>query len=274
MKELLAAYSRLQESQTTLAQANAVRDKLFSVISHDLRSPVNTLQGLLELFVEAPEIFGPQELKQLASHTQGSLSNLRSMLDNLLHWSSSQRGELTANPQPLSLDVVVAELLSLNEKMAQAKGITICCQLPPKTMMFADTEMLKLVLRNLVSNALKFSYQGGRVSIRGLITEKHVELAISDSGIGIPTEMMNQILNGDWVKSETGTKGEKGAGLGLRLTLDFASSQNWLLRPISTVGIGTSMHLTVPLYFPEATEIQKSLSIGHETDTRAFAFSR
>lgn len=161
----------------------------------------------------------------------------------------------------------------MHERFAQTKEINLVRHLLHKAILMADVEILRVVVRNLLSSALKFPPTQGRFSIRELTRPQCLSQSISDLGRGVIIELTKKIVKVDWVYGEAGTSGEKGAGLGLRSVLGFATSQGWKFNPINTLGIGTSMHLTIPLYHPEIKSINQVNSNLDDLATLAFAIS-
>ncbi|RYE36040.1 MAG: HAMP domain-containing histidine kinase, partial [Sphingobacteriales bacterium] len=201
-----------------LAQSISVRDKLFSIISHDLRGPAGSLKQALEL-IDTGAV-SAEELPEFLSMLKNQSFVLNDTLDTLLIWSRSQLNEISQNPIKFPVLTLINKNLALLEGQYKLKGLSVKVDIAPNDDVYADRDQFEFIIRNLISNAIKFSLPGGKIEI-ALRKKLHlVELTVRDHGIGISTERQAQFLTGD-LDTTFGTSGEKGTGLGLRMVKDF-----------------------------------------------------
>ncbi|MBC7921769.1 MAG: HAMP domain-containing histidine kinase [Ferruginibacter sp.] len=244
---LRATNERLEKSEQHLLQTNATKDKFFSIISHDLKGPLNSLTGFLQILDIQVDAFSPEELKAFAKDTNKSVKNLLDLLDNLLLWSRSQTGTIEYAPQPLNLSEIVAGNLNLMHVAAQKKDIRLQADPNGTLPVYADQNMLNLVLRNLISNAIKFTPSGGSVVVGASDQDGYVEVSVRDSGIGMSPSTLEHLFRLDTYHTTSGTNAEKGNGLGLILCKEFVEKNGGILRVESTEGQGTTFRFTVPV---------------------------
>jgi len=238
-----AQYITIQAKNEELELINAERNRLFSIISHDLRSPLNSIQGYLEMLAGYPleretraEI--EQQLLDLTKHTS-------SMLYNLLSWSSAQLDGSRMQIRRMPVLESVKPALELQKAMALTKNIELNYDIDPSMQIMADPAMLELVVRNLLSNAIKFTPPGGHVSIYAVRDKSMVTLTIRDSGVGIP-EAQALLIFSSAIKPTPGTEEEKGLGLGLMLCRDFMELQHGEIWFNSVPGEGTEFYVRLP----------------------------
>lgn len=251
------AEESLMKSEAALKEHNAAKDKFFSIIAHDLRGPINTFVGLTQILSEDSDSFTVEEIQKYTGSLKNSSSNLAGLLDNLLQWSGMQRGAIAFDPQQLHLLPVVNEVLAGINAIAQKKGIEIRCNIPVDTAIFADNNMLQTILRNLISNALKFTPRDGMVSLFAEPTKDGVVMiTVKDSGIGMPEEIVKNLFRID-VKNvrREGTDGEPSSGLGLSLCKEFIEKHGGKIWVDSDVGAGTSFYFSMPRQQTADTDI-------------------
>jgi len=235
---------QLSYANDQLETANAVKDKLLSIISHDLRSPISSLQTLLNLFntnnlerIDLVDFFG-----KLLSRVE----NTSTMLENLLHWSKYQLKGLEAIIDKVNLQITIDECINLYRMQAEQKHIVIDNSLKTDVHVSADVEMLKVILRNLISNALKFTHSGGIITIMTMTKENFAIISVKDTGVGISPE--NQVKMFAMNNFTTpGTEKEKGTGLGLMLCKDFVEHNHGKIWLDSKVNVGTTFYFSIPL---------------------------
>ena len=233
----------LTQENTRLEATNAVKDKLLSVISHDLRSPISSLQALLNLF-NANNI-ARAELVDFFGKLLSRVENTSTMLENLLHWSQYQLRGLEPIFDRLNLQIIIDECINLYHMQAEQKHIVIDNSLKTNVHVLADVEMLKVILRNLISNALKFTHSGGIITIMTMIKENHAVISVKDTGVGIsPENQKKMFAMGNF--TTPGTEKEKGTGLGLMLCKDFVEHNRGKLWMDSKLNVGTTFHFTIP----------------------------
>jgi PAS domain S-box-containing protein len=219
--ERKAAEEALKRSEARLIELNATKDKFFSIISHDLKSPFNSLMGFSNLLVEQVEQNDFQGIEEYARIIQLSSRRVMDLLENLLQWSRSQTGRLEFSPEFIELGQVVKEVTELMYDMAVQKTIQINNNTPPKTVVYADKHMMETILRNLISNAIKFTHPGGTIQINAEIRKGDLQVSVADTGVGIPKEQISKLFRIEESYSTPGTLKEHGTGLGLILCKDF-----------------------------------------------------
>lgn len=245
-EEIQLAHARLYESEKYLNEVNATKDKFFSIIAHDLKSPLNTIVGFLQLLNDHVEAFTTDELKNFAGSMNKSVKNLLGLLDNLLQWSRSQTGTMEYNPTDIHLKELINENISLLTGHAQSKGITLANHVPDQLYIKADMNMLQVVFRNLLSNAVKFTRNGGEVFVGVIATENSINISVKDNGVGMSPEKLEKLFNIGSHHISNGTAQEKGNGLGLILCKEFVEKNKGKIRVESYPGKGTSFIVSLP----------------------------
>ena len=237
--------------------ANNTINKLFSIIGHDLRGPLGNFKGLIDLILMDEEGNDPVRINSLLKLMQKSASSNYDLLENLLSWSSSKSGKVNYEPAKLNLRDVVNLVIEHNDYSAVTKSIRLFTDISKEIYVYADEKMLQTIFRNLISNAIKFTEKGGEVKINCIKKEvkkkrkqlsKMIEIAVSDSGMGISDEGLSQIFNNNKFFTSMGTNNEKGTGLGLKLCKEFVNLNKGKIRVESEQGVGTNIIFTVPEY--------------------------
>lgn len=234
----------INEQNQTLEKINADKDRLFSIISHDLRGPISTIQALMKAFSE--KRIPLQDFETLLPGIVKNTNNLSSTLDNLLTWSMSKAG-IQIVPEQLNINQIIQDCLALVGEQMNLKSIAVQNNCP-EFEVFADKNHLDVILRNLLNNAIKFSCQNSIIEIDGYDHGNKIELRIMDHGVGMPAEQLQKINNNEIFKSATGTLGEKGSGLGLQLVKDFVEKNGGKLHIESKEKQGTTMCFTIPKF--------------------------
>jgi signal transduction histidine kinase len=238
----------LEQKKIELEKANAGKDMLFSIIGHDLRSPAASLQNVAELISFYNKKGDSEQLNATGTKVVKAAKNINFLLDNLLQWSLSQRGELQIRPEKISLPEMVHEVLEIYRDMAEAKGIQLEVLTSEDLYVLADKNACLTILRNLISNALKFTHAGGCVKILLESKQETVRLCVSDTGTGIPPEMMAMLFELKEQKSTKGTAKEKGTGLGLVLVREMLRLNQGDINISSVAGKGTSVNISLPFF--------------------------
>lgn len=247
--EMLAIYNEeLSLSQAKLKEFNATKDKFFSIISHDLKSPLNSLQGFMQLLTLQSGMLTPQELVHLAKGLSHSIDNLSALLDNLLGWSMSQMGKIEQRPTKVNLNTVVEQNISLLEINAQSKNIQVKNLVEDEAFIYADSDMTSFVIRNLLSNAIKFTKNNGWIKLSSKKTDDYIHLCVIDNGIGIAAPDLEKLFKIGEHFSTRGTAKEKGTGLGLILCKEFVEKNNGKLLIESVSNKGTTITVVLPTY--------------------------
>ena len=244
----LVAAKRIIEKQNNELKATLTnRDKMYSVIAHDLRSPMASIRMVLNLVVASvsPEVVG-KELYELLDKANRESEDVHDLLDNLLKWTKSQTGRLTVVSQDLDLNDIIPGVVEIFEMIAQTKHITLNLQKSETPLVVnADNDMLKTVVRNFLSNAIKFSPDNSSIDIIMGTENDYAKVSVRDHGVGIAPERLDTIFH----KGETtyGTGGEEGSGLGLQLCQDFARKNGGDCTVESVEGEGSTFSVLIPL---------------------------
>ena len=245
------AEHELRESEIKLKELNAEKDKFFSIITHDLRSPFSGFLGLTQIMAEELSSLSMAQLQELAISLKNSATNLYSLLENLLKWSMVQLGSIPFTPGILKLSPMVEECVTTVIEPAKIKGIEITCTIPENTEVCADSNMLQTVIRNLVSNALKFTPKGGKISVSSKTDNKNgIEISIHDTGIGMSKTIVSNLFRSDVQTNRKGTEGEPSSGLGLILCKEFVEKHGGKIWVESEVGNGSTFYFTLPFENP------------------------
>ena len=259
--ELLTQSAVLRAQNEQLEQHKQFRTKIFSIISHDLRTPFNSIKGVLRLVLHK----SMEESQML--HVFGLLSRdvevAADMLHNLLVWSQAQLEEARVRLEPVDLQQLVQDNILFANAQAGEKNIRLLSAISETAVVHADREMLNFVLRNLLMNAVKFTYERGQVEVKVSVQENEVTIAVSDNGKGIPSKYIPKLFTEDRVTT-LGTRNEKGTGLGLMLCKEFIESQNGTIRAESEEGKGSVFSVSlqrVAAYTP-ATEVATDLVLA------------
>ncbi len=230
-----------------LKQSNVTKDKFFSIIAHDLKGPFNGFLGLTQIMADDLPSLTMTEIQEIAVSMRNSAGSLYGLLENLLHWARMQQGLIPFEPKKMTLLPIVRESVDLLAESAKNKGIDIFYDIPSDLMVFADENMLQTVIRNLVSNALKFTPKGGNVSVLAkLNTDQSVEISVKDTGIGMSSEMVENLFRLDAKTGRTGTEGEPSTGLGLMLCKEFVVKHGGNIWVESEEEKGSTFYFTVP----------------------------
>jgi len=236
----------LRKSEAELRETNAAKDKFFSIISHDLKNPFNSILGLSNLLVEQIKEKDYEGIEEYAGIIQKSSTRVYELLMNLLEWSRSQTGRMEFSPEYIELAALINEIVELLSDSAQQKSITIIKEFPGNMIVFADHAMISTILRNLISNAIKFTRLGGQIVISADKKPDELTVSISDNGIGIKKEAIGKLFRIDENLSTVGTKNEKGTGLGLILCKEFIEKHGGKIWVESEVGKGSTFYFTIP----------------------------
>jgi signal transduction histidine kinase len=239
--------AELEAQKIQLAELNASKDKFFSIISHDLRSPFSTLLGFSQLLSEHIDRYSLDEIKHRVGRIQNSAENLYALLENLLTWSRIQRGAMEHSPEAIAIQEIIEENLLLFTSKAEQKQIIFKRSLGQGMLVYGDQNMIHTVVRNLLSNAMKFTHNGGTIEV--LVQpydEQYVEIAVADTGIGIKQEDLAKLFRIDVQYTNVGTAGETGTGLGLNLCKDLVEKNGGKIWAESEVGKGTTFKFILP----------------------------
>jgi PAS domain S-box-containing protein len=235
----------IQQKNQELQALNITKDKFFSIIAHDLKSPFNTLLGLSELLAENLSTYDEETLQTIVTNLYSTTVNTHKLLENLLDWARNQQNRIEYNPTKIDLFSVANDIIQLLKPTADAKNISLILNISSPFHAMADTYMINAVMRNLISNAIKFTSSKGFVRINAENKENMVLVSIEDNGIGIKPENILQLFRIDTNVSQEGTSGEKGTGLGLLLCMDFVKKHGGNLWVESEIGKGSTFFFTL-----------------------------
>jgi signal transduction histidine kinase len=233
----------IEEQTDNLKAINNTKDRLFSIIAHDLRSPLSSLKGVMQLLDN--EFISKEEFKKLSKRLQENVDNVHGMLENLLLWSLSQMEGIKPNVKPFDLNFIIDETVQLFKEISVQKQIDLTNNSTVDFQALADEYQIRTILRNLLNNALKFTPSHGQISIDSTIKGQFVNLKISDSGVGIKQNDLAQIFSNPTLKK--GTAGEKGTGFGLFLCKELIEKNGGTIEINSKVGKGTIIELLLPI---------------------------
>ncbi len=241
-KDLEQTIHTLQKQREALADANQFKDKVFSVISHDLKSPLSTLGGLLNVL--KVNNLDENEKEKILNNVQLALKNTRNLLDNILIWATRKRD---TKPEGSLFDIylVVEENFELFQPQAEAKSLSLINEIPSGYQVYGDRNMLQLVLRNLVSNAIKFTKERGKIWVMIKPENDDVCILVKDSGIGISPENQKKLFDDNHHFTTRGTNNEKGTGLGLRLCREYIEKQGGTISVESAKDQGTTFKIVL-----------------------------
>lgn len=243
--QLKHEYTRLLASEKELKTKNKVRDKIFSIIAHDLKSPFNGLLGISNYLTANFNKFSSEELLKFIQLMNQSAKQLFDTVENLLEWSLTKMKGDEPKPEIINLKNMIDNAVSLLLNCAFHKNIKLITSIDSNIFAFADKNMLDCILRNLISNAIKFTHNEGTVEIKAEGKLSYVFVTITDTGIGINEKNMKDLFNAR--RTTNGTGNEKGSGLGLSLCKEFIEINGGDIWVESTVGEGTSFMFVLPL---------------------------
>ena len=222
-----------------------MKDKFFSIIAHDLKSPLSAIAGLSELLAENVNAKDLDEVETLSTFILQSSKKAIELLTNLMEWSRSETGRMEFTPKKLSLRETINKTVEIFTLNAQSKRITINSDIPESLYVFADLAMLSTILRNLISNALKFTFANGKVDISTTENENEVIVEVADNGKGMSEEILKKLFRIDENISSMGTENEKGTGLGLILCKEFVERHGGRIWVKSEEGKGSSFYFSI-----------------------------
>ena len=250
-QELLALNASLEEKviQRTkeLRLANASKDKFFSIIAHDLKSPFNALLGLSEIMIENWDDMSDDDKIEFIKDINSSSKNTFNLLQNLLEWSRSQTGKVQVEASKFSPYNIILENVKVLSQHANNKNITIKNTVSENNYCFADKNMISSVFRNLISNSIKFTNKGGIIEISVSLKDNSYQFCISDTGIGMPQETVSNLFSITQKIQRSGTADETGTGLGLILCKEFIEKNNGNIFVESQPQVGSKFFFTIPM---------------------------
>ncbi|MDT7830127.1 tetratricopeptide repeat-containing sensor histidine kinase [Pricia sp. S334] len=234
----------LEKTQDELREMNRTKDKLFSIIGHDLRGPIGAFQGLLKLFKDGD--IGQDEFMEFMPKLRNDIDHISFTLNNLLTWGHTQMNGATTNPSVVGLGSMVKDNINLLSEIAENKSIKLVSQIPSNTMVWSDSDQIEIVIRNLISNALKFTPENGLVTISAQENKEYWQVSIRDTGIGMDEQTIAKIFAMNANHTTYGTNNEKGTGLGLSLCKEMVENNRGKIWVESLLRKGSTFHFTVP----------------------------
>lgn len=238
---------KVEERTKQLNELNATKDKFFSIIAHDLKNPFNTLIGFTELILENLNDYSYEKLEEFIGILRDTSKQSYALLENLLEWSRSQTGRVQINQEDININTLVEENINLLLNQAAKKKIKLINEIQYNGNVFADINMLRTVIRNLISNAIKYTKEEGSITCGSKLLQDKLEISISDTGIGIKPENLEKLFRIDVNYSTRGTADEGGTGLGLILCKEFIVKNGGEIWVESIYGEGSTFKFTVPL---------------------------
>ena len=243
------AEQALIESETKLRESNNTKDKFFSIIAHDLKNPFNSLIGFSEILLKNHSKYDEKKRTKIITAIHNSSKSTHKLLENLLTWSSSQSGKIKYLPEKINLKSLIYEMVGVQQMMANKKDMQISENILENEVVFADRNLIDTILRNLISNAIKFTKAGGAINISSAkkANSNFIEISITDTGVGMSQSQIDDLFRIDKNTSTEGTEEETGTGLGLILCKEFIEKHGGKIRVESEVDKGSSFIFTIPV---------------------------
>jgi len=236
----------ISKQHEELKKLNKLKDNIFSIISHDVRSPLATLDGLLQLFDDDQHILSEEELREYTGVVRLELNKVQTLLDNLLYWAKSQLANMQDTKSNVDVYEITQEVLSLFEERTKKKKLNLRNNIDPDYVIYADKNMLSFVIRNLLANAIKYTLDEGIIAINAEFLIDSVKVSIKDNGIGMRSETLENLFKDRTVDTQTGTSGEMGTGLGLVLCKDLIEQSGGSISVKSVSGEGSEFIFIIP----------------------------
>ena len=247
MTEQKKAEQDLKESEAKFRALNDTKDKLFSIIGHDLRNPFNNILVLSDLLTDSLKTKDVSTCEQYVELINSTAKNTLLLLENLMNWAQTQTGQIQYFSQKINLTSTIQEIIELSNSIAKTKGISLN-QVESETVeVYSDEKILKTVLRNLISNAIKFTHHGGNIDVITTQHQNEIAISISDNGVGMDQETTKKLFTATTNVSERGTSNEKGSGFGLIICKEFVEKLGGTIWVESRLGKGSDFKFTLPL---------------------------
>jgi len=238
----------LTEQKDDLTELNLIKDKFFGIIAHDLKGPIGTLNQLAILYFENKSMFSPTDLIDIENSFKNTISQTYDLTENLINWARLQMAKEPAEPQKVDISKLIYEINQLFYSLSDSKLIKLINEVPNGIIVYSDFNQTSFIIRNLISNAFKFTKMNGEIRIKLKDVQKeYCTIAFSDNGIGMSDSVKNRLFRLDANYISVGTAGEKGTGLGLLLCKEFAEANNGNITFESKEGFGTTFYLKLPV---------------------------
>ena len=235
----------LEEKNTQLAELDAIKNKFFSIISHDLRTPFCGILGFSKLLIDVIDDLNKDEIIEYATQIYDSGEELNAILDNLLEWAKTQIHTFKYEPEVLPVRPAANEIVKLYKLISAKKGIAVIVDVDENLKAWYDVNMFLAIMRNLVSNAIKFTDNKGIIKISARLEDNFLKVSVTDNGKGVDPQKLNNLFQLD-LRASRGTAGEKGTGLGLTLCREFAEKSGGVISAKSEPGKGSEFTFTIP----------------------------
>jgi len=246
-RKLRETITELEASRERIRQDNATKDKFFSIIAHDLRSPFNSILGLSELMMRMAKSGEYENLETYAEAVLSTSRNTFDLLENLLEWAHTQTGSMPFHPHRERIAESISREVDILKEQIDKKEIRITREYAEDMYVSVDRQMFGSIIRNLLSNAVKFSWKGGEVVISAFVKGGTFLFVVKDHGIGIPEENLSDLFSGDGHARQRGTAYETGTGLGMLLCREFTERHGGTIGVVSEMGAGTTITVAIPL---------------------------
>ncbi|MBN2350002.1 MAG: HAMP domain-containing histidine kinase [Bacteroidales bacterium] len=240
--------SQLNQANNALKELNTGKDRFISILAHDLKSPLGSMLGFTGLLKNNITTYSKEKIKSQVDIVYNATQHTLNLLDDILLWVKAESDRLPYEPQKHSLDKIIAHVLKNLRHIAENKNILIHHDVAGDLHIFGDINMVQTVLRNLVSNAIKFTSPGGRITVYAIQEGSSARITVSDTGVGIRPETLNKLFNISHKITTEGTNGEKGTGLGLLLCKEFVEKHGGKIWVESELGKGCDFKFTLPLF--------------------------
>ncbi|MGI9541676.1 MAG: ATP-binding protein [Cyclobacteriaceae bacterium] len=247
-QKVLDRTQELDHKNQELVKINAIKDKLFTIISHDLRQPLLSLGVFLEVLRKLPDNLSQEKWSQFHSKVSASLHDVTNLLDNLLYWSQAQMGSREVELRQFKVKNIIDKNIELYRDSANQKQIQLKAEsLQEDPIVVCDENVLNLVMRNLLNNAIKYTDHNGKVTVALKLENGHLKISIMDTGIGMAPELIEKLFEKQYHYTSPGTENERGTGLGLKLCKEFIERQDGTISVESQPGEGSNFSFTIPL---------------------------
>ncbi|NOZ47959.1 MAG: sensor histidine kinase [Chlorobi bacterium] len=247
-ESIMKLNSKLRKSEKGLKQSNADKDKFFSIISHDLKSPFSAIIGFSNLLIQQVKEKNIENIEKYSNIIYNSSQKAMDLLSNLMEWSLSHTGKMNFTPEKIDINNMINENILFFTDIAKQKLITITNKANGSLFVNADNAMINTVLRNLISNAIKFTTSGGSIQISSEVKNNKVKISVSDTGVGLSKTTIEKLFKSDIQYSTFGTQNEKGTGLGLMLCKEFIEKHQGEIWASSGLAKGSVFYFTLPYY--------------------------
>lgn len=237
----------LKKSEQKLRETNAAKDKFFSIIGHDIRSPFNSIIGFADIIRNNIQNLDTDQIEKIGESIYNTGNTTLELINNLIEWSRTQTGRIECKPEKFYLKTIIKKINILIKDNADNKKIKIIIDASDETRIYADITMVEIILRNLISNAIKFSFQNGIIKIKAEEDKRFIKISVEDKGVGIKKENLDKLFKNNIIHTTRGTNNEKGTGLGLMLCKEFVEMNDGKIWVESEVGKGSKFIFSLPV---------------------------